>query len=518
MSKTVSTCILETNLVPNQPQENIFFHTLYRTMADFPAEFVRTARSNSPIQVVALFSTQGSDTNAAMLNIELNQELSKIVSDVNGQPVLDFESFSNRVINNLNVHVCNFIVAHGGQPLRTSMTMAVIEGDTLRMIHIGNAKAVLIRDGKIMALTEEQTVAQRYVQMGAISPEQEVNHPDRFTLTQYLGKMPQDGQVVADKKVHLKLKDGDSLCLMGIGISKFLPARNRNAVLIREMSTEAKAHELINTATNIGIKFGLSFAIVEIESTLILPGDAVIAKRPVAEPVPVVKESPFVGSADSFEGTSSYSAFGDVIDNDQSNTTVFNSSVSSSDNDFVPASKSGSGKKSSIAGLIIRSVIIFILCAAAGYGIMFLVFKTRGMIDLSAKPSEVYVDTILYSVGDDIPVYSQASEDATPIGTLRYGEGVSYLEDEGAYSKITTTGGITGYVLSVNLTSENPNPEAAAQPTSGDVQAVPSDENVEFIPDADPNAGEPDSAAAVSDTAAETAEAQVDEGAPAEEA
>ncbi|MBP3266217.1 MAG: hypothetical protein J6L84_04625, partial [Clostridiales bacterium] len=69
MSKTVSTCILETNLVPNQPQENIFFHTLYRTMADFPAEFVRTARSNSPIQVVALFSTQGSDTNAAMLNI-----------------------------------------------------------------------------------------------------------------------------------------------------------------------------------------------------------------------------------------------------------------------------------------------------------------------------------------------------------------------------------------------------------------------------------------------------------------
>jgi hypothetical protein len=41
---------------------------------------------------------------------------------------------------------------------------------------------------------------------------------------------------------------------------------------------------------------------------------------------------------------------------------------------------------------------------------------------------------------------------------------------------------------------------------------------VEFIPDADPNAGEPDSAAAVSDTAAETAEAQVDEGAPAEEA
>ena len=243
MSKTVSTCILETNLVPNQPQENIFFHTLYRTMADFPGEFIRTARSTSPIQVVAMFSTQGPDTNAALLNIELNQELSNIVSNAQGQPVLDFESFTNQVVNILNVHVCNFIVSHGGQPLRTSMTMAVIEGDTLRITHIGNTKAVLVRDGKIMALTDDQTVAHRYVQMGAITAAEEANHPDRFTLTQYLGKMPQDGPVVPDKKVHLKLKDNDSLCLMGIGISKLMPAKNRNGILVRPMSTEAKAHE-----------------------------------------------------------------------------------------------------------------------------------------------------------------------------------------------------------------------------------------------------------------------------------
>ena len=291
MSKTVSTCILETNLVPNQPQENIFFHTLYRTMADFPGEFVRTARSNSPIQVVALFSTQGSDTNAATLNIELNQELTKIVANAQGQPVLDFESFSNQVVNILNVHVCNFIVSHGGQPLRTSMTMAVIEGDTLRIIHIGNTKAVLVRDGKIMALTDEQTVAHRYVQMGSISPAEELNHPDRFTLTQYLGKMPQDGAVMPDKKVHLKLKDNDSLCLMGLGVSKIMPAKNRNAILVQDIPTEVKAHEIINTAGNLGVKYGLSFAVVQVESTLILPGDAVLAGRAASAAAPVVEEN-----------------------------------------------------------------------------------------------------------------------------------------------------------------------------------------------------------------------------------
>ena len=364
MSKTVSTCVLETNLVPNQPQENIFFHTLYRTMADFPGEFVRTARSTSPIQVVALFSTQGPDTNAAMLNIELNQELTKIVANAQGQPVLDFESFSNQVVNILNVHVCNFIVSHGGSQLRTSMTMAVIEGDTLRIIHIGNTKAVLVRDGKIMALTDEQTVAHRYVQMGAITPAEEANHPDRFTLTQYLGKMPQDGAVMPDKKVHLKLKDNDSLCLMGIGVSKLMPAKNRNALLIRPMTTESKAHEIINTAGNLGIKYGLSFAVVEIESTLILPGDAVMAAKAAAPEEPEIEESPFVDSGDPF-GNSAYESKSEetTVFNRGQETVSFNPDFN--DKKASAAAPAPSGKNP-VVKAIIRTLIIFLICAVVG--------------------------------------------------------------------------------------------------------------------------------------------------------
>lgn len=485
MSKTVSTCILETNLVPNQPQENIFFHTLYRTMADFPGEFVRTARSNSPIQVVAMFSTQGSDTNAATLNIELNQELTKIVANAQGQPVLDFESFSNQVVNILNVHVCNFIVSHGGQPLRTSMTMAVIEGDTLRIIHIGNTKAVLVRDGKIMALTDEQTIAHRYVQMGAISPAEELNHPDRFTLTQYLGKMPQDGAVMPDKKVHLKLKDNDSLCLMGLGVSKLMPAKNRNAILIQDIPTEAKAHEIINTAGNLGVKFGLSFAVVQVESTLILPGDAVLAGRAAAAAAPVVEETPFVDN-DPF--ANSYS------DSRANETTVFNrgnsapsvsnySSYDPIDVDLDTGAKSGGNN---VVKAIIRTLVTFIICAVVGFGVLYGIFYFRGLLDFT-ESSEVVVDTI-YIVADGTSLYSQPSEDSTVVTTLSAGEAVLYLEDEGTYSKISTTGGVVGYVLSVNLTTERPDvPEvdaSAAAETSVDATA-------EFIPDEDPSAGEP---------------------------
>ncbi len=459
MSKTVSTCVLETNLVPNQPQENIFFHTLYRTMADFPGEFVRTARSTSPIQVVALFSTQGPDTNAAMLNIELNQELTKIVANAQGQPVLDFESFSNQVVNILNVHVCNFIVSHGGSQLRTSMTMAVIEGDTLRIIHIGNTKAVLVRDGKIMALTDEQTVAHRYVQMGAITPAEEADHPDRFTLTQYLGKMPQDGPVMPDKKVHLKLKDNDSLCLMGIGVSKLMPAKNRNALLVRPMTTESKAHEIINTAGNLGIKYGLSFAVVEIESTLILPGDAVMAAKAAAPEEPEIEESPFVDSGDPF-GNSAYETKSEetTVFNRGKETVSFNSGY-----DVKTSDEPAPSGKNPVVKAIIRTLVIFLICAVVGFGGMAGFFYFKGLLKFGdTKPSEVIVESIRYVAVDGTSLYAQASEDSTVIGTLSAGDVVQYIGDEGAYSKITTTGGVTGYVLSVNITENHVASEGAA--------------------------------------------------------
>ena len=103
MSKTVSTCIAETNLIQGEPQENVFFLTLSRKIEDFPNEFLRTAKSTSPIQICAIFSTIGPDNLAAALNLELNAELEKIVAQCSNQAVLDFDGFANQVINTLNV-------------------------------------------------------------------------------------------------------------------------------------------------------------------------------------------------------------------------------------------------------------------------------------------------------------------------------------------------------------------------------------------------------------------------------
>ena len=457
MSKTVATCIAETNLVQGDPQENVFFLTLSRKVEDFPNEFLRTARSTSPIQICAIFSTIGPDNLSAVLNLELNEELEKIVAGCANQAVLDFDGFANQVINTLNVRVCNF-AANKGKQFKTSMSMFVIEGDILRVIHVGITKAVLFRNNKIMLLTEEQTVAHRYVQMGAIQASEELTHPENMNLTQYLGKMPQEGPVNADKKVHLKLQDNDELFLMGVGLSRKLPSQMRNSIIAKPLTTEVKSKEIINAAVSYGIKSGLTLIDLKVESTFLLPGDAVISSN--------LRTDARLAKAEDAQKTQAHN-FTDFEDDS------FDESSASADTiNYVPGSAVASfgddeedeepivNEKKERAKTIIIPVIIFVVCVLLGFGVTFFIFNMKDFINLSettAIGSSTTAGSVLYSSTDGVPVYSKPSIDSTIIGSLSRGEKVTFQESvDNTFAKILTGNNVTGYVMTAQLSTEDP--------------------------------------------------------------
>ena len=461
MSKTVATCIAETNQEQNKPQEHVFFLTLSRKIEDFPNEFLRTARSTSPIQVCAIFSTIGPDNLAAELNLELNSELEKIVAQTANQPVLDFEAFSNQVVNVLNVRVCNFGINKGKQ-FKTSMTMLVIEGDILRVVHLGVTKAVLFRDRKIMVLTEEQSVANRFAQMGSnagISPDD----PASMEPTQYLGKMPQEGELRPEKKVHLKLRDNDEIILMGLGISKGMPVQMRNSIIIKPVSTEEKAKEIINAAVNYGVKSGLTIIDLKVESTFLLPGDAVIRSNLQTE--------------------AAIAPAGTAVFSEKNNYTPFDLQTTEDEEDdaddtinFVPGNapvnekdeepeedEEEEEKERGSAGLkiatVVMPIIIFVLCLILGFGIMFLVFNIRDFIESNAPETMASAanGSVYYAVNDNTPVYSQPSLNSTVIATLNKGDVVTVQQAaDPTFSKVVTSGSLTGYCLTAQLSQQNP--------------------------------------------------------------
>ena len=468
MSKTVATCIAETNLIQGEPQENVFFLTLSRKIEDFPNEFLRTARSTSPIQICAIFSTIGPDNLSAVLNLELNAELEKIVAACANQAVLDFDGFANQVINTLNVKVCNF-AANKGTQFKTSMSMFVIEGDILRVIHVGITKAVLFRNNRIMLLTEEQTVAHRYVQMGAIQASEELTHPENMNLTQYLGKMPQEGPVNADKKVHLKLQDDDELFLMGVGLSRKLPSQMRNSIIAKPLSTEVKSKEIINAAVSYGLKAGLTLIDIKVESTFLLPGDAVINNN-LKSDAQVAKS----GNASKAK-SNAYSNF----DSDEDSSDTIN---------FVPG-EAGNGisdeeeepivnEKKEKAKTVIIPIVIFIVCIVLGFGVTFMIFNMKNLINFSETTTSLAnanaVGSVLYASSDGVPVYSSASLDGTVIAQLKRGDVVTLQEKvDDTFSKVITANNVTGYILTAQLLDHDPTLNDPTTVVTGDPTPVP---------------------------------------------
>ncbi|GEM_PF-3186237 len=100
--------------------------------------------------------------------------------------------------------------------------LASIQGDWATLFHIGEARAYLIRDSKLMPLTEDHTLAAQLVKLRQLPPEIAVDHPARKTLTRYLGK---DASQKPNRQ-ELKLLPGDALLLCTDGFYTALEPEN----------------------------------------------------------------------------------------------------------------------------------------------------------------------------------------------------------------------------------------------------------------------------------------------------
>ncbi|MFI5456611.1 MAG: PP2C family protein-serine/threonine phosphatase [Isosphaerales bacterium] len=99
----------------------------------------------------------------------------------------------------------------------TTLTMAYSAATDLFIVHAGDSRAYLLRDGELEQLTGDHTVVQALVDGGAISPEDARRHPRRNVVTNVIGG-PTEG-VFAE--VHkLIVLDGDTLLFCTDGLTE----------------------------------------------------------------------------------------------------------------------------------------------------------------------------------------------------------------------------------------------------------------------------------------------------------
>jgi PPM family protein phosphatase len=98
----------------------------------------------------------------------------------------------------------------------TTATAALLDGGILYLVHVGDSRAYLIRDGRITQVTEDHSVVAEMVRRGTLSADAAERHPARHVITRALGVDADDLDIDA---LRVDLAPGDVILLCTDGLS-----------------------------------------------------------------------------------------------------------------------------------------------------------------------------------------------------------------------------------------------------------------------------------------------------------
>jgi PPM family protein phosphatase len=131
----------------------------------------------------------------------------------------------------------------------TTLTAAYSVGSDLFIIHLGDSRAYLYRNGELRQLTRDHTVAQAMADAGYIAHEEVRYHTKKNVLTNFLGG--HHGKVKADIR-WLRVVDGDRLLLCSDGLTDMVEDTTIARILAENDPPAGAAQSLLDEALKCG--------------------------------------------------------------------------------------------------------------------------------------------------------------------------------------------------------------------------------------------------------------------------
>ncbi|MFJ4591506.1 MULTISPECIES: PP2C family protein-serine/threonine phosphatase [unclassified Kitasatospora] len=125
-----------------------------------------------------------------------------------------------------------------------TLTAMLWTGQRMGMVHVGDSRAYLLRDGSLVQITQDHTWVQRLVDEGRITPEEAETHPQRSLLMRALDGR---GQVEPDLSIR-EVRAGDRYLICSDGLSGPVSHQTLQDTLGSYYSPEQTVQELIQLA------------------------------------------------------------------------------------------------------------------------------------------------------------------------------------------------------------------------------------------------------------------------------
>ncbi|MFF6881230.1 MULTISPECIES: protein phosphatase 2C domain-containing protein [unclassified Streptomyces] len=142
----------------------------------------------------------------------------------------------------------------------TTLTAMLWTGSQLALVHIGDTRVYLLRDGELFQITHDHTMVQSMVDEGRLSPEEAASHPQRSLLVRALG---QGTDTTPDMRLHDARRE-DRYLLCSDGLSTVVPTQDIRRVLSEISEPEQAVRELIALANGSGGPDNVSCVVADV--------------------------------------------------------------------------------------------------------------------------------------------------------------------------------------------------------------------------------------------------------------
>ncbi|WP_073460094.1 PP2C family protein-serine/threonine phosphatase [Pseudonocardia thermophila] len=126
----------------------------------------------------------------------------------------------------------------------TTVVAFLVDGTRIGVLHIGDSRAYLLRDGELTRMTRDHTLVQALVDEGRISVEEAAEHPRRSWLIRTL----QDGTVAEPDLFEHQGQIGDRYLICSDGVTAVLGDNEIREVLAGEPERAGAVAKLIERA------------------------------------------------------------------------------------------------------------------------------------------------------------------------------------------------------------------------------------------------------------------------------
>jgi protein phosphatase len=126
----------------------------------------------------------------------------------------------------------------------TTLTALLWTGQRLGLVHVGDSRAYLLRDGVLTQITQDHTWVQRLVDEGRITEEEATTHPQRSLLMRALGS----GEHVEPDLSIREVRAGDRYLICSDGLSGVVSHQTMEETLASYQGPQETVQELIQLA------------------------------------------------------------------------------------------------------------------------------------------------------------------------------------------------------------------------------------------------------------------------------